>query len=498
MGLWRHARRAARAKASGASPTSSRRTSRSVARSGPRWRSTSAANRSSTSGVASPTCGPVEPGRRTTPAVVFSCTKGVLAICAYLLVEDGRSTSTGPVADYWPAFGAGGQGRHPGPLAALPPGRPLVAGPGADARRGPGLGPGHRCDRAPGAALATRDRVRLPHDDLRLARRRGHPPGERRVRGRRSCDAASPSRSASASGWACQPRSASTSPGSWRRCRTPTSSWPVRSATRMPSPNASAPRRWAARSPSRRRATTSPSTTPTSRPPRSRARTASATHARWRASTRPASSAVDGVRVMTPASVDDALVERSSGAPVFGGADRRRPLGHRLHARLVARRHRSSGHAASGTGARAASWPSPTTTHDSRLRLRQQPDGRHPRRAGLAARRGRARLPRCLTRASSHARDTVRHGPQLLTYPDSLGGGPGRRSARSSTGRSPASSPGVHVLPPFPSSGDRGFAPLTYREIDPRFGSWADIRALAADHDVRHRPHGQPHLPPER
>ena len=27
---------------------------------------------------------------------------------------------------------------------------------------------------------------------------------------------------------------------------------------------------------------------------------------------------------------------------------------------------------------------------------------------------------------------------------------------------------GVHILPPFPSSGDRGFAPLTYEEIDPR------------------------------
>jgi sucrose phosphorylase len=40
------------------------------------------------------------------------------------------------------------------------------------------------------------------------------------------------------------------------------------------------------------------------------------------------------------------------------------------------------------------------------------------------------------------------------------------------------------VLPPFPSSGDRGFAPLTYLQIDPRFGNWADIRALAADHDV--------------
>ena len=43
---------------------------------------------------------------------------------------------------------------------------------------------------------------------------------------------------------------------------------------------------------------------------------------------------------------------------------------------------------------------------------------------------------------------------------------------------------GVHVLPPFPSSGDRGFAPLTHDAIDPRFGSWDDIRRIAADHDV--------------
>ncbi len=42
----------------------------------------------------------------------------------------------------------------------------------------------------------------------------------------------------------------------------------------------------------------------------------------------------------------------------------------------------------------------------------------------------------------------------------------------------------MHVLPPFPSSGDRGFAPLTYRAIDPAFGTWADIARLAKDHDV--------------
>ena len=46
-------------------------------------------------------------------------------------------------------------------------------------------------------------------------------------------------------------------------------------------------------------------------------------------------SEVDGVRVMTPASVEDALVERSSGAPVFGGADGGDRLGHRVRARVA-------------------------------------------------------------------------------------------------------------------------------------------------------------------
>lgn len=73
--------------------------------------------------------------------------------------------------------------------------------------------------------------------------------------------------------------------------------------------------------------------------------------------------------------------------------------------------------------------------------------------------------------------------PQLLTYPDSMGGdlqalgtlldGPLEGLFR-----------GVHILPPFPSSGDRGFAPLTYGNIDPRFGSWADVEHIARRHDV--------------
>lgn len=77
----------------------------------------------------------------------------------------------------------------------------------------------------------------------------------------------------------------------------------------------------------------------------------------------------------------------------------------------------------------------------------------------------------------------MRQGPQLMTYPDSLGGSL-EAIRRLLDGPLAGLFGGIHVLPPFPSSGDRGFAPLTYREIDPRFGGWEDIRALAADHDV--------------
>ncbi len=73
--------------------------------------------------------------------------------------------------------------------------------------------------------------------------------------------------------------------------------------------------------------------------------------------------------------------------------------------------------------------------------------------------------------------------PQLLTYPDSLGGD---LPALGDLLDGPLAGifHGVHVLPPFPSSGDRGFAPLTYDRIDPRFGTWDDVRRIAERHDV--------------
>lgn len=41
---------------------------------------------------------------------------------------------------------------------------------------------------------------------------------------------------------------------------------------------------------------------------------------------------------------------------------------------------------------------------------------------------------------------------------------------------------GVHILPFFPSSGDRGFAPMDYHRVEPAFGDWADVERLAENY----------------
>ena len=73
--------------------------------------------------------------------------------------------------------------------------------------------------------------------------------------------------------------------------------------------------------------------------------------------------------------------------------------------------------------------------------------------------------------------------PQLLTYPDSLGG---TIADVTSLLRGPLDGlfSGVHILPPFPSTGDRGFAPVRYDRIDPAFGGWQDLEELARSHAV--------------
>jgi CubicO group peptidase (beta-lactamase class C family) len=46
-----------------------------------------------------------------TATVIFSCTKGVMAICAYLLVQEGRLDLDAPIARYWPEFAQAGKDR---------------------------------------------------------------------------------------------------------------------------------------------------------------------------------------------------------------------------------------------------------------------------------------------------------------------------------------------------------------------------------------------------
>lgn len=69
----------------------------------------------------------------------------------------------------------------------------------------------------------------------------------------------------------------------------------------------------------------------------------------------------------------------------------------------------------------------------------------------------------------------------LITYADSLGRNLGElRQLLDTTIEGVVG--GVHILPFFPSSADRGFAPTTYREVSGEFGTWDDIRAIGKNH----------------
>ncbi len=66
----------------------------------------------------------------------------------------------------------------------------------------------------------------------------------------------------------------------------------------------------------------------------------------------------------------------------------------------------------------------------------------------------------------------------LITYPDSIGGDLNtlnislKQYFNGTVG-------GIHILPFFPSSGDRGFSPITYEQVDDAFGNWEDIHELS-------------------
>jgi sucrose phosphorylase len=78
----------------------------------------------------------------------------------------------------------------------------------------------------------------------------------------------------------------------------------------------------------------------------------------------------------------------------------------------------------------------------------------------------------------------IQNQVQLITYPDSLGGNLKNLDFVLEKYFPDLFVGGIHILPPFPSSGDRGFAPLTYLEIEPRFGTWDDIKRIGEKHTI--------------
>ena len=42
----------------------------------------------------------------------------------------------------------------------------------------------------------------------------------------------------------------------------------------------------------------------------------------------------------------------------------------------------------------------------------------------------------------------------------------------------------IHILPFYPSSGDRGFAPIDYSRVSEEFGTWDDIEALGSEYEL--------------
>ncbi|MDT0164537.1 sucrose phosphorylase [Actinotalea sp. AC32] len=77
------------------------------------------------------------------------------------------------------------------------------------------------------------------------------------------------------------------------------------------------------------------------------------------------------------------------------------------------------------------------------------------------------------------------HGPQLIAYADRLGGDL-RGLAALLDGALAEAFAGVHVLPFFdPFDGaDAGFDPRDHTRVDPRLGTWDDVRGLAAGRTV--------------
>ncbi|MBP1042670.1 sucrose phosphorylase [Vagococcus sp. BWB3-3] len=76
---------------------------------------------------------------------------------------------------------------------------------------------------------------------------------------------------------------------------------------------------------------------------------------------------------------------------------------------------------------------------------------------------------------------SIKNQAMLITYADSLG--KNLQELREVLERHlEGVVGGIHILPFYPSSGDRGFAPMDYTKVDPAFGDWDDLEAISRDY----------------
>ena len=103
--------------------------------------------------------------------LVYSTTKGIAAMCANRLAQQGLIDVEAPVASYWPEFAqAGKEDVTVADLLSHRAGLAWVDGT-LSYEEALVLGPGRRGARAAGALVATGNRPRLPRRDVRLVGR---------------------------------------------------------------------------------------------------------------------------------------------------------------------------------------------------------------------------------------------------------------------------------------------------------------------------------------
>ena len=157
--------------------------SRPTSTPGARWARpsppTTGARRWSTCGVASPIRPRADHGTRTRMVLVYSTTKGVTAMCAHRLAQEGRLDVDAPVATYWPEFAQAGKESGDRRRPAGAPGRIGVGRRDDDGRGHAALGPRRQRPGAPGAVVAAGHGARVSRHHLRLAGGRGGAPHHR-------------------------------------------------------------------------------------------------------------------------------------------------------------------------------------------------------------------------------------------------------------------------------------------------------------------------------